>query len=211
MLYYIKKSKNDPLELVILIASFYGLRRSEVLGLKWDSFDFENLTFTIKHTVTVTNTEGNNRKIECKDKTKNKSSYRSLPLLDDIADKLLELKEKQEAFKKAFGKTYNRKYLDYVFVNPQGRLIRPDYISEHFSILLNKIGMKHIRFHDLRHTCASILLKNGANMKEIQAWLGHSNYNTTANLYAHLDTSSVCNTGKVITNVFSTKKEVASA
>ena len=54
-------------------------------------------------------------------------------------------------------------------------------------------------------------MKNGANMKEIQAWLGHSNYNTTANLYAHLDThldiSSVTNTGKVITNVFGTKKK----
>ena len=72
--------------------------------------------------------------------------------------------------------------------------------------LLKKKNLKQIRFHDLRHTCASILLKNGANMKEIQAWLGHSNYNTTANLYAHLDTSSVCNTGKVITNVFGTKK-----
>ena len=77
--------------------------------------------------------------------------------------------------------------------------------------LLKKKNLKQIRFHDLRHTCASILLKNGANMKEIQAWLGHSNYNTTANLYAHLDTSSVLGTGKVIPNVFSTKKEVASA
>ena len=65
-----EKSKGDPLEVVILITAFYGLRRSEVLGLKWDSFDFDNLTFTIKHTVTITNTEGNNRKLECKDKQK---------------------------------------------------------------------------------------------------------------------------------------------
>ena len=84
-------------------------------------------------------------------------------------------------------------------------LIRPDYVTETFLKLLKKKKLKIIRFHDLRHTCASILLKNGANMKEIQAWLGHSNYNTTANLYAHLDTSSVTNTGKVITNVFGTK------
>lgn len=163
-----EKSKGDPLEVIILVTAFYGLRRSEVLGLKWDSFDFENLTFTIKHTVTVTNTEGNNRKIECKDKTKNKSSYRSLPLLDDIADKLLELKEKQEAFKKAFGKTYNKHYLDYVFVNPQGKIIRPDYVTQHFSILLENIGLKHIRFHDLRHSCASLLLAKGIPMKSIQ-------------------------------------------
>lgn len=77
--------------------------------------------------------------------------------------------------------------------------------------MLKKKKLKIIRFHDLRHTCASILLKNGANMKEIQTWLGHSNYNTTANLYAHLDTSSINDVGKVITNVFSTKKEVATA
>lgn len=79
-----EKSKCDLLEVIILVTAFYGLRRSEVLGLKWDSFDFDNLTVTIMHTVTIINTEGNNRKLECKDKTKNKSSYRSLPLLDDI-------------------------------------------------------------------------------------------------------------------------------
>lgn len=143
-------------------------------------------------------------------KTKNKSSYRSLPLLDDIADKLLELKEKQEAFKNAFGKTYNRKYLDYVFVNPQGRLIRPDYISEHFSILLNKIGMKHIRFHDLRHSCASLLLAKGIPMKAIQEWLGHSNFSTTANLYAHLDVNSKKLSADALVNALKftdTKKE----
>lgn len=125
-----------------------------------------------------------------------------MPLLDDIADKLLELKEKQEAFKNAFGKTYNRKYLDYVFVNPQGRLICPDYISEHFSILLNKIGMKHIRFHDLRHSCASIMLKNGVPMKQIQEWLGHADFGTTANIYSHLDYTTKMNSANTISNVF---------
>lgn len=205
-----EKSKGDPLEVVILVSAFYGLRRSEVLGLKWDSFDFDNLTFTIKHTVTITNTEGNNRTLECKDKTKTKSSYRSLPLLEDIAEKLLELKEKQEAFKKAFGNTYNKNYLEYVFVNPQGRLIRPDYVSEHFSLLLEKIGMKHIRFHDLRHSCASLLLAKGIPMKAIQEWLGHSNFSTTANLYAHLDVNSKKASVNVLVNALKftdTKKE----
>jgi len=205
-----EKSKDDPLEIVILITAFYGLRRSEVLGLKWDSFDFDNLTFTIKHTVTITNTEGNNRKLECKDKTKNKSSYRSLPLLDNITEKLLELKEKQEAFKKAFGKSYNKQYLDYVFVNPEGKLFRPDYITQHFTLLLEKIGMKRIRFHDLRHSCASLLLTKGIPMKAIQEWLGHSNFSTTANLYAHLDVNSKKASANVLVNalkVTDTKKE----
>lgn len=185
-----EKSKDDPLELVVLVTAFYGLRRSEVLGLQWDSFDFKNKTITIKHTITITNTDGNNRKIEGKDRTKNKSSYRTLPLFDDIADKLLKFKEKQESFKKAFGNSYDKKYLNYVFVNPQGRLLRPDYVTQHFSILLSKIGLKHIRFHDLRHSCASLLLAKDIKMKAIQEWLGHSCFSTTANLYAHLDSKS---------------------
>ena len=205
-----EKSKNDPLELIILVTAFYGLRRSEVLGLQWDSFDFENKTITIKHTVTITNTEGNNRKIEGKDRTKTKSSYRTLPLFDNIAIKLLEFKEKQESFKKAFGNTYNKKFLQYVFVNPQGKIIRPDYVTQHFSILLENIGLKHIRFHDLRHSCASLLLAKGIPMKSIQEWLGHSNFSTTANLYAHLDSNSKKKSAEVLYNALKftdTKKE----
>ncbi|MBO5143432.1 MAG: site-specific integrase [Clostridia bacterium] len=195
-----EKSKGDPLELVVLVTAFYGLRRSEVLGLQWDSFDFENKTITIKHTITITNTDGNNRKIEGKDRTKNKSSYRTLPLFDDIADKLLEFKEKQESFKKAFGNSYNKNYLNYVFVNPQGKLLRPDYVTEHFSILLKKIGLKHIRFHDLRHSCASLLLAKDIKMKAIQEWLGHSCFSTTANLYAHLDSKSKQESAEALVN-----------
>lgn len=205
-----EKSKGDPLELVVLVTAFYGLRRSEVLGLQWDAFDFENKTITIKHTVTITNTDGNNRKIECKDRTKNKSSYRTLPLFDNIANKLLDFKEKQEAFKKDFGKSYDKKYLNYVFVNPQGKLLRPDYVTEHFSILLSKIGLKHIRFHDLRHSCASLLLAKDINMKAIQEWLGHSCFSTTANLYAHLDSKSKKESANALFNALKfadTKKE----
>ena len=185
----LEKSKGDPLELIILITAFYGLRRSEVLGLQWDSFDFENKTITIKHTVIITNTDGK-RRIKGKDKTKNKSSYRTLPLLDNIRDKLLEVREKQESFKKSFGNTYNKNYLNYVFVNAQGRIVRPDYVTQHFSILLKNNNLRHIRFHDLRHSCASLLVAKGIPMKSVQEWLGHSSFSTTANIYAHLDSNS---------------------
>lgn len=191
------------LEIPVMIDCFYGFRRSEVIGLKWSAVDFENDTITINHTITQSN-----GKLIIRDKTKTKSSKRSLPLEPIVKSFLLELKEKQEKNKELCGDSYNQEYLEYICVDNCGNLIRPDYVTETFLKLLKKKKLKIIRFHDLRHTCASILLKNGANMKEIQAWLGHSNYNTTANLYAHLDTSSVCNTGKVITNVFGTKKEV---
>lgn len=191
------------LEIPVMIDCFYGFRRSEVIGLKWSAIDFEKKTITINHTITQSN-----GKLIIRDKTKNNSSRRSLPLEPLVETFLLELKEKQEENKKLCGNSYNKDWLEYICVDDCGNLIRPDYVTETFLKLLKKRKLKQIRFHDLRHTCASILLKNGANMKEIQAWLGHSTYNTTADIYAHLDTSSVCNTGKVISNVFEPKKEV---
>ena len=194
------------LEIPVMIDCFYGFRRSEVIGLKWSAVDFEKDTITINHTITQSN-----GKLIIRDKTKTKSSKRTLPLEPIVKSFLLELKEKQEKNKELCGNSYNQDYLEYICVDDGGNIIRPDYVTETFLKLLKKKNLKIIRFHDLRHTCASILLKNGANMKEIQAWLGHSNYNTTANLYAHLDTSSVNDVGKVITNVFSTKKEAVTA
>lgn len=202
-----EKSKDDPLNLIIRFASYYGLRRSEVLGLKWDAFDFNNKTITIKHTVTIGKVDGK-RQIYSKDRTKNKSSYRTLPLIDDIANRLLELKEQQECFKKAFGKSYYKKDKDYVFVKPDGQLTRPDYVTEHFKNLLKKLGLRHIRFHDLRHSCASLLLAKGIPIKAIQEWLGHSNFSTTANIYAHLDSNSKQLSAQAITSAFETKKEI---
>lgn len=194
------------LEIPVMIDCFYGFRRSEVIGLKWSAVDFENDTITIDHTITQSN-----GKLIIRDKTKTKSSKKTLPLEPIVKSFLIELKEKQEKNRKLCGDSYNKDYLEYICVDNCGNIIRPDYVTETFLKLLKRKNLKIIRFHDLRHTCASILLKNGANMKEIQAWLGHSNYNTTANLYAHLDSSSVNNTGKVMANVFSIKKEVASA
>lgn len=85
--------KDDPLKIVIYLASFYGLRRSEVLGLRWDAFNFEDKTITIKHK-TIEIRKDNKRVILLKDKTKNQSSYRTLPLVDDIIVLLKEHKNK---------------------------------------------------------------------------------------------------------------------
>ena len=115
---------------------------------------------------------------------------------------LLDAKEKQQSFKKAFGNSYSKKYLNYVFVKPDGNIVRPDYVTQHFSILLDKNNMRHIRFHDLRHSCASLLLAKNIPMKSIQEWLGHSNFSTTANLYAHLDSNSKKISASVLEDTF---------
>lgn len=87
-----------------------------------------------------------------------------------------------------------------MFCKTRWNIIRPDYVTEHFCILLRKNNMRHIRFHDLRHSCASLLLAKGIPMKSIQEWLGHSNFFTTANLYAHLDTYSKKISANVLEN-----------
>ena len=194
-----EKSKGDPLEIVILIASFYGLRRSEVLGLKWSAFDFVNNTITIKHKVVETIVE-DKRTLLMKDKTKNSSSYRSLPLVSEIKETLLAHKKNIERNKLLCGNSYNKKYKDYIFVDSTGKIYRPEYITDHFSLLLKKNNLRHIRFHDLRHSCASLLLAKGIPMKAIQEWLGHSTYSTTANLYTHLESNTKNVSANVLAN-----------
>ena len=199
-----EKSKNDPLHLIILLTAFYGLRRSEVLGLKWSAIDFVNKTITIKHTVVEVKINGKNE-ILGKDRTKTKSSYRTLPLTDEIIIALENAKKQQKYYKRKFKKNYNTKYEEYVCLKPDGSLIKPDYVTRHFSLLLKNNGLRHIRFHDLRHSCASLLLSKNIPMKAIQEWLGHSDFSTTANIYAHLDINSKLLSAKAISSAFSFK------
>ena len=100
------------------------------------------------------------------------------------------VKEQQEYNQKICGDCYNQEYLGYVFVDAMGNLIQPDSVTTGFPQLLKENGLRRIRFHDLRHSCASLLLKEGVPMKQIQEWLGHSDISTTANIYAHLDSQS---------------------
>ena len=190
-------ARGTKLELPIVLAAFYGLRRSEVLGLKWDAIDFQQNTITIKHTLTSCKIDG--KKVEvATDTTKTKSSRRTLPLIPQFRALLLQRWEMQEEYKRVCGSCYNTKYLEYICVDEMGNIIPPNYLSEAFPKLLARHGMRHIRFHDLRHTCASMLLKNGVPMKQIQEWLGHSDFSTTANIYAHLDYNSKLNSAEAM-------------
>ena len=141
-------AKGDPLEFPILMAAFYGLRRSEIVGLKWKSVDFENNIITINHTVLQAKCDGE-LKLLYKDRTKNMSSCRSMPLVPQYRELLLKLKEQQKQNRKLCGNSYIDS--DYICVNPMGGLYTPNYITQHFSLLLKKHNLRHIRFHDLRH------------------------------------------------------------
>lgn len=198
----VKKSK---IELAVMLAAFYGLRRSEIVGLKWDAIDFKNKSITIKHTVTEVSVEGKVVIIE-KDRTKNKASHRTLPLVPQFEDLLLKIKEQQYANRKICKNSYCSEYLKYIYLDEIGQRIKPGYITQHFQIVLAKNNLRKIRFHDLRHSCASLLLANGVGMKEIQEWLGHSDFSTTANIYAHLDYSTKIASANVMVNCLNDKK-----
>ena len=181
--------QGHPLEVAIKLAAFYGLRREEIIGLKWTAIDFENNTLTIQHTVTECNLDGKHIEV-ASDTAKTDSSLRTMPLVTNFREMLLVKKEKQEHYRKLCGRSYCKEYLDYIFVNEMGERWKPRYLSDGFKRILEQNGLRRIRFHDLRHTCASLLLANNVPMKKIQEWLGHSDFSTTANIYAHLDYQS---------------------
>ena len=204
--------KGDPAEFGVVTAAFYGLRRSEVLGLKWDAVDFEKKTITIKHTIQEVQINGKIQIVAC-DRTKTKSSCRTLPLVAPYEEILLRMKASQAENRKLCGSCYCTDYLDYIYVNEIGEIIKPGYLSAHFVAVLEGHNMPHIRFHDLRHSCATLLFAQGVPMKEIQAWLGHSTIGTTANIYTHLDENSKIpkiNSANAIIGILEQKKDTQS-
>ncbi|MBS5784326.1 MAG: site-specific integrase [Clostridium sp.] len=198
---------NDPLEICVKLAAYYGLRRSEVLGLKWDAINLEQKTISIRHKVIEDEVDGKFVAVG-EDVLKTKSSFRTLPLLPSVEKLLLAEKEKQEMYRRLFKRSYCRDYLDYICLDQTGKLMRPNYVTEHFSWLLEKFGLKKIRFHDLRHSCASLLLANGISMKQIQIWLGHSTFSTTADIYSHLDFHAQIESGLVMDGMFERNRVV---
>lgn len=171
--------RSEELYPLIYVTVMYGLRRSEVLGLKWDSVDFINKTVTIKHTVTRFS------EVIEKDSTKTDSSYRTYPLPVEIEDIFKKQKMRERRGIIQFGEEYQRN--DYIFKWDYGKPYAPDFVTRKFNKLLIHNELPIIRFHDLRHSCASLLLSKGFTLKDIQEWLGHSDIEVTANIYTHLD------------------------
>ena len=181
--------RGTKLELPVLVAAFYGFRRGEVLGLKWDAIDFERGTISVIRTVTTITLDGKQTEIE-QQSAKTKSSLRTLPLIGSFREYFLQVKEAQELNKQVCGNCYNHEYDGFVFVDELGERMRANYLTSAFPKFLEDHGLRRMRFHDLRHSCTSLLLANGVPLKHIQEWLGHSDFTTTANIYAHLDYKS---------------------
>lgn len=177
--------QGDRFELLYKMTAFYGLRRSEICGLKWKSINFNDNLIHINHAVVQISIDGKLMRV-CKDMMKNQSSKRTMPLIPEIKDMLLAEKNRQERNLSRYGEQYFLKDSDYIFVDDLGKLASPNTVSAHFQMILARNGLPKIRFHELRHSCASLLIACGVGMKEVQEWLGHSAMSTTVdNQYGH--------------------------
>ncbi len=199
----VSKVREDIIYPPIILAGGLGLRRSEALGVRWSRINWEDKTVWISTKIIEKKENGNKVPVPV-DIMKNKKSRRTMPIPDIVYEMLLEQKEKQEIYKNLFAGSYKHEFDDYVCVNQLGNLIKPSYVTDHFNTLLKKVNMRHIRYHDLRHTVASLLLNKNVQLIQVSDFMGHSDIKTTANIYGHLDKSSKIASADVINSVLNT-------
>jgi len=174
----LKVIDNEPMKPAIILGLFYGLRRSEALGLRWRDIDFDNGTISIRNTVVK------GRTVVEAEQTKSRASKRTLFIIPETKDYFQEVKKRQDENRLLIGAAYCDN--DKVCTWDDGKPFKTDYISQKFAKILKKNGLPHIRFHELRHTAGSLLLERGLSAKQIQEYLGHEKVSTTLDIYGHL-------------------------
>ena len=191
---FLNHIKGHQFELEMNLAIFYGFRRSELLGLRFSVIDFDNNTILVNTKITSSEKE----KLVAKQKMKNDSSYRIMPLLDSVKKLIIQRMERIKKDKYFFKSVYTKKWEGFICVVENGELIKPGRLTRTFRKLINECGLKKIRLHDLRHSCATLLYEQDIQLKDIQMWLGHSDIQTTANIYSHFDYTRKEKTRKII-------------
>lgn len=188
--------KDEPIRAAIVLGLFLGLRRSEALGLRWQDIDFAKDEIRIRNTVVkiLTTVEA--------EQTKSAASCRNLWMSPELKKFLLELKAEQEEMKAILGSAYED--TGHVCCWKDGRAFEPDYITHRFPKILKKNKLPIITFHELRHSCGSILLNAGVSPKAIQEYLGHEDIKTTMNIYTHLTAENKKSAANTLGNLLST-------
>lgn len=176
------KSKNHRIPIMIALAT--GMRRGEIMGLRWSRVDFENKSISVTHQLKqIENDKGKNEWV-ISPELKNKTSYRTISIDDDTIEMLKEHKKQQERDKLKVGPDYED--LDLVCAITTGGVMKPTYLNTVFNRTCKKAGVKRITFHGLRHTHATMLLSDGVHPKIVQERLGHSSIETTLDRYSHI-------------------------
>lgn len=199
--------KGDPIELPSKFASYYGLRRSEILGLRTEVFDLEKDYFIINQVALEDDNRGTDKRIYFLDKTKSKKGYRTLPLFPEIKEEILKKLDRIQKCKEIYGNSYNYKYDGYLFVHDNGDFIAPNYFTKRFNKIIKRNDLKKITPHGLRHTIATLLHMEGVDIRDLQDWLGHQSVSST-NRYTRSDYQKQLETGKAIEKIFGNQEKI---
>ncbi len=167
------------MEALLTIALATGMRRGEILGLHWKDIDFENRSVQVRHTVDRIGTFGIKES-----EPKTSSSRRKIMLPDFVIESLKEHHTRQAEARLKAGEAWQEN--DLVFCNIYGGFWDPANLLTSFGKLLTDAGLPHMRFHDLRHSTATILFTMGVHPKVVQELLGHTNISLTMDTYSHM-------------------------
>ncbi len=171
--------ESEPLNIRLLVemAIFTGMRRGEIVGLKWGDIDFQNQKISIKRSIYKPK-DGKALEKE----PKSKYSIRTIAIPEQLCKTLLAYRAHQDRHISFLGDAW--KNLDYVFTEEDGYVMNPQTPTKQFDHFLKRHGIRHLKFHGLRHTSATMLLANGCDIKTVSTRLGHADIDTT-NIYVH--------------------------
>lgn len=161
------------------LAVMTGMRRGELLGLRWQDIDFNRSQISVRQSITY-DMEGNQQI----NNPKTKHGERTISLDQETLTHLTEHKEYMSRLKEQLGDTFRKSTL--VFTSTVGKDINVSNLRRAFNNIIEHAGIPKIRFHDLRYTHASLLLNSGVNPKIVQERLGHSSIQVTMDIYSHL-------------------------
>lgn len=175
-------AKDGEYYVLIMLELQTGLRKGEILGLQWDDIDLEKKELTIRHNLCrITDDNGKAKYVLLEPKTA--SSKRTLPLNEGMVSLLQSHKSQQVERIEKLGSIYADPNI--VFADESGNFISPRKLLQEFHNLLERAEIQKCRFHDLRHSFASLLLQKGESVKVIHELLGHSMISTTLDIYTH--------------------------
>lgn len=192
--------ENLTFKTAIYLLTLGGMRRGECLGLFWEHIDFEKKTITIKNNLLNIREKG-----VYLDTPKTKKSKRTISLPDICFDLLKKLKAKQELEKEMFSNDWVE--TEFVFKDEYGNYYNPSRLSRQWVLFQKKHNLKHIRLHDLRHTCATYLLSHNIPIATVSKKLGHSNIYTTLDVYTHSVDSDDIEASNLLNNMVIKCKE----